>query len=561
VRSRAPLDGSGGRLTSSTDLQVACQVVDRSGVVGVLTALVDSDVGRPRTISVRAVLVACQLNALARHHKAHLVEVARVINAMSNDQRASLGVADHDPAQTYHRVDRLFNRLCGVLDEGQVVDGVQIGAKWLANRMAAAAIPGEARSSSSVAVDGTDVETWGALHGDAVTVDLDGEASETQLADDGAVPKPRRPARRAQVLGLGADGRKQYTADPDARAGHRSATNSRPAGPYVGYELHLGVQARDVRWTNGVDRTVVSDEVPGVVTCFSLVPAGTHRGKAIVDDLIAAKASGEPIEDVIWDPGYSLCKPGTVHHKLAQAGIHQTFQPVTHQRGTRPFAGDALLIDGQLFSGLLPPDLRDLPVPPRGASEPEKEAYEAKFNLRARWRMARHAAADKDGATRWRCPFCAGFLRARQFPRTMRRPKTVPLVPVDDGCQRCCNGVLTAPAAEMAWWQRITFGTTAWRISMGRRQVVESVNAALKGAFTDLGRGFIRVMGVTKMTVMLGFTLASFNLDRLRSFRAKHHLDVSGQMIERPKRTRAKRRPGTWAEVIEPPAPPAPPPS
>jgi len=61
----------------------------------------------------------------------------------------------------------------------------------------------------------------------------------------------------------------------------------------------------------------------------------------------------------------------------------------------------------------------------------------------------------------------------------------------------------------MAWWQRITYGTTAWRISMGRRQVVESVNAALKGVFTDLGRGFLRVMGVTKMTVLLGFTLAA----------------------------------------------------
>ena len=50
------------------------------------------------------------------------------------------------------------------------------------------------------------------------------------------------------------------------------------------------------------------------------------------------------------------------------------------------------------------------------------------------------------------------------------------------------------------------------------------VNPALKGAFTDLGRGFVRVMGVTKMTVMLGLTLALFNLDRIRSFRAKHHL-------------------------------------
>ena len=42
--------------------------------------------------------------------------------------------------------------------------------------------------------------------------------------------------------------------------------------------------------------------------------------------------------------------------------------------------------------------------------------------------------------------------------------------------------------------QPITYGTTAWRISMGRRQVVESVNTALKGVFADLDRRFMRVM-------------------------------------------------------------------
>ncbi len=549
---RAPLDANGGRATSSTDLQIACRVVDRAGVVPVLTPLIDAEVGRHRTISVLGLLVACQLNALARHHRAHLVEVARTINAMTDEHRASLGIVKHDPAETYDRVDRLFNKLCDVLDAGHVVDGVRVNAKWLANRLAASAVPTEFRTSSSVAVDGTDVETWGALHGDATTVELDGEATETQLMDDAAVPKPKKPVRKATVLGVGNDGRKQYTVDRDARAGHRSATNSRAAGPYVGYELHLAVQARDVRWTNGVDKTRLSDEVPGVITCFSLVPAGTHRGKAVVDDLLAAKQAGEPINDVVWDPGYSLCKPGTVHHKLAKAGIHQTFQPVTHQRGLRPFSGEALLIDGQLFSTLLPEELRELPSPPRGASEDEKLGYEAKFNLRARWRMMRHSPPDRDGATRWRCPFCAGFLRARQFPKTMRRPKTVPLVPVADGCDKCCDGILTAQAAEMAWWQRITYGTTAWRISMGRRQVVESVNAALKGVFTDLGRGFLRVMGVTKMTVLLGFTLAAFNLDRIRSYRAKHALDENGRPTGKPKQSRAKRRSGTWADVIEP---------
>ncbi len=66
-------------------------------------------------------------------------------------------------------------------------------------------------------------------------------------------------------------------------------------------------------------------------------------------------------------PATACAQPGTTHHKLAQAGIHQTFQPVTHQRGVRPFSGDALLLDGQLYSSLLPDELRDLPMPPRGA--------------------------------------------------------------------------------------------------------------------------------------------------------------------------------------------------
>jgi hypothetical protein len=59
--------------------------------------------------------------------------------------------------------------------------------------------------------------------------------------------------------------------------------------------------------------------------------------------------------------------------------------------------------------------------------------------------------------------------------------------------------------------------------------------AALKGAFIDLSRGFMRVLGMTEMTVMLGFTLAAFKLDRIRSFRAKRAFDESGRPVERPR--------------------------
>ncbi|HEX4540231.1 MAG TPA: hypothetical protein VH112_08290, partial [Acidimicrobiales bacterium] len=291
-------------------------------------------------------------------------------------------------------------------------------------------------------------------------------------------------------------------------------------------------------------------EVAGVITTFSLVPAGSQRAASVVPNLLRAKDAGPRLEDVVWDPGYSLCRPETGYWPLARAGVHTTFQPVTHQRGQRPSPQGTVLIDGTLFSDLLPEDLRDLPMPARGAIEAEKASNEEAFNRRARWRYVRHAGPDQDGSTRWRCPFCAGLLRSRSFPRTMRRSRSAPLAQTES--TSCCGGILTVQPAELPLWQRLLPGTTAWRISMGRRQVAESVNAALKGAFVSLSRGFFRVMGETKATVLLGFTLAGFNLDRVRSFLAKHRLPLSRDSIEDPsaRPRRAKRRRGTWTDVL-----------
>src|SRR5467141_3915869 len=164
--------------------------------------------------------------------------------------------------------------------------------------------------------------------------------------------------------------------------------------------------------------------------------------------------------------------------------------------------------------------------------------------------LSGHYSETRRGSARSARGCCTrGCCGSRSFPKTMRRSRTAPLVETEAEC--CCSGTLTAMPVELPWWQSITFGTTAWRISMGRRQVVESANSALKGAFADLGRGFFRVMGIAKTTVLLGFTLAAYNLDRIRSFKAKHGLDDNGQVVPTPKQTGARRRSGTWTEVIE----------
>lgn len=106
-----------------------------------------------------------------------------------------------------------------------------------------------------------------------------------------------------------------------------------------------------------------------------------------------------------------------------------------------------MLIDGQLFSPLLPEELRDLPVPPRGASEEEKLAYEAKFNLRARWRLTRHAmlTGPRGGSAR----SARGCCGAGRFRRPCGGPGPAPLVETEAEC--CCSGILRAMPVELPW--------------------------------------------------------------------------------------------------------------
>ena len=336
---RAPIDTSGGRPTSGAELNLARQLIERSGIIDVLGSSIETQVGRPRQLSLDALLVACQLNAFQRHHQAHLIEVARILNTLTKVQLQGLGVTNWDSDESYPRVERLFLRICEVLESGEA----GIDASWFANQLARAAIPSDLLVSASVAVDGTDVETWGALHGEAVTVDLDGEATETQLLDGVLRPQAKRPARRAKVLGIGTDGRKRYTVDPDARAGHRSATNSRQAGPYVGYELHLAVQARDVKWTNNIDRTTLGPEVPGVITTCNLVPAGSHRGRAVVENLISAKRNGQTLRRRGVGSGL-LAVQGGDHGPPPSPGGHRADLP-----GGHPPAGDQTLFGRRCF--------------------------------------------------------------------------------------------------------------------------------------------------------------------------------------------------------------------
>src|SRR5438876_11437222 len=96
---RAPIDTSGGRRPTDGDVRRAIELIGRSGVLEPLRARLDSRVGRPRALSLQGFLVAAQLNAFARHHAAHLTQIARTLNALSDDERKALGIGRWNPEQ------------------------------------------------------------------------------------------------------------------------------------------------------------------------------------------------------------------------------------------------------------------------------------------------------------------------------------------------------------------------------------------------------------------------------------------------------------------------------
>jgi len=549
---RAPPKTTQGRTPRDVEIDWALSVVERSGVLAIVPFL---ERRRPRTVTLVGTLVAA-ITAARAGKPMHMRCIAEELNAMTPAQLDRLGMGPlKRPERTYKQVSAKFCTLATVLDTAPEVTisgtPLRLDPITFANLLVIESIPRWARTrSASRAIDGTDIETTGRFRGHLVDDDSDNDDDPTQPAE--APPRRRtRTKTKAEPLGYGPDGRAIYTADTDARATHRSATDRRDAGLYVGYELHTAVMVPHVKWTDGISRVTIGEAVPNLIAGLNLTPGGHHRGEAAVGILELALQLGEHIDEIIVDGGYSRSKPQRFHHPVRKLGIDITMPLFENQRGPQPLQASALLIDGTLFSPHTPPhhlgvpnpdtaEIRPFPMPPLGATEEEKLAYEKPFNARAIWRHGLDAKRS-NGSTRWQCPFCQGRLAATNFPTTSK--PNAPLVTLAPKVTRCCGGTITITADEHPWRQPITFGTTAWRRSYGRRSLAESANSGLHAGPIHITRGYFRIFGLTKHTILSAIAAIAYNDHRLHSYVTKHHLDPhSGQPLDHDPHRRRRRR-------------------
>lgn len=463
-------------------------LLDRSGLPDRLEQLLhaaNGGRGRPRQLPVRALLLALLL--LVSEGRPHLVRVAPLLNGLPTGDRARLGV-DRPGGVTLRQVQALFERLSSVLG----VDGLDRFCDDLLD----ATVPEESSGSSSLAVDASDIPTWG---------------------------KPAGMWR----------GKKRAAGDPDARWRGADADRSWKQ-PLFGFDLTAAVSVKDLD----------GPEVPLVARRIRLRPAASGTVATGLEVVASAALAQGRLGDVLVDRDYSKSKHGEDFVLPTRAlGGRPVFDLTTYQLGVSGTVRGALVIDGQLFSPGTPKALRDL-VPPGANSAPEVvEEYREKVTRRAAYALPRHGSPKPSGAQTFTCPARAGRLSCPLVPAGQARTRkgTVPLPvlsppPVALDGTVCSQRYVSVDAADLPLDQQHLFGSWEWARSYARRSRVEGFFGSVKNqACENLNRGSIRVVGLVKTGVLVALAVASANLRHVDSFRARTPKPVRPK-VGRPRR-------------------------
>ncbi|MHB8333967.1 MAG: hypothetical protein ACYDEH_03560 [Acidimicrobiales bacterium] len=110
-----------------------------------------------------------------------------------------------------------------------------------------------------------------------------------------------------------------YSQVVDARVGYRSGNANHEAGPFNGRYLHLGVAVSAVASTNGATKISFQPRVPPLVLLVTLVPAGSHPARAVLQQVLSLHDENLT-SDVVADRGYTQLDPRTLHLPLQRAG-------------------------------------------------------------------------------------------------------------------------------------------------------------------------------------------------------------------------------------------------
>ena len=228
--------------TRPTDLNA----IARAGLVPVLEKRLRHHPGRPSRISITALLL-CMVISAELNETYLRTDICSVFNGLEPQDRIRTRAVGPPRFHTdhLHHGGQTTERLERALDETwQSIDGTFHTLDWFAHTWLKATIPRQLRRAcTSMSIDWSPVETY------AVTKDYTPE----EIARQQPHRKYDEPSDTPAIGEFGTNKRMRRGADPHAAAGHRSATNKRPAGKFVGYDAFIGTLAPDYHWAGDIN--------------------------------------------------------------------------------------------------------------------------------------------------------------------------------------------------------------------------------------------------------------------------------------------------------------------
>ncbi len=472
-------------------------LVEGSGVAPRIEALLAVGV-RPRQLSVRTLLVGMLLTQ-ADHRPAHLTRVHAALVALSEADRMRLGVTviwRRGPhTLPYRQVERTLSLVVGALRKDRPDGAPAAVLHEVLDALLEASVAGHTESSS-LAVDWTDVESFS--------------------------------TRRTKPTGT--------YADTEAAWGHRKG-----GGPGEKHELFFGYYL-SLATTVG---EVGGDAVAEVVRRMDVVACAHDPVPGMVGTLVSMAEAGTPLGDVVADSGYAHRVPHHFALPLRAAGASLVMDLHPSDRGTQGTHQGAICWNGNLYCPATPTALFDVGPLPRGASNEQTAAHDARLAELNRHKLGRLGADDPDGYHRVMCPAAMGKLRCPRRPASMTLAPSLPevLSPPEHPPSCCTQVTITVPPSVNAKTaQRHDYLSGAWRRSFARRTAVERSNARVKDPATvDIARGWCRLMGLAPISLWLCCALLVRNLDVVDAFsarQAEEHRRLSAGLGPRTRRRR-----------------------
>jgi hypothetical protein len=465
-----------------------------SPVIKDLVAARTARTGRPRKAPLDAVVAAILFHAMGSPKWMHIREVVRSIASLRPFELQRLGFAG-GVRPTYRQLLSGLHALIEAATSGSTVaHNHPLGSDpktghvfpcpsscpvrpgildQVATAIIQASLPDFAPRSTAVAIDGTDVESH----------------------------------TRARAKFVDTSGRERCCADPDARWGKRTATQQHPTEFYIGYEAHLATYVPAV---NG-------SPIPQLTAGLALRPGVTDRYRAamaIVDVL-------GNLDEVLVDRGYSGASAPSLARPLRERNIAITMDLVANQRKTHPgpVTGTEWR-DGHLYTSAIPPRLIELEPSSPGDSAATKAAARHEFDKRAPFQFTPHSSHnDSRGTQRFKGPALAKHVRCPNNSESMRLSYKFPTTTCVQGMPCGCSKVVTIRDTDRERdRQPLPWQSTPWTLSYNRRSLVEGLNAQVKNNNLTINRGFFHMAGLGATTLLLAFTLAGRNTERLHDW-------------------------------------------